>query len=101
MARVPQPHQRGWLFQAIHFSPAALWAKIAGMERGVCDCNFISTGKRRGPLAPMTGRADSPGLRFACCIRQNGAEDSVFRFRTRFSRHGLECGFLLLAFGFA
>ena len=98
-----KPHQRGRLFLAIHFSKAALWAKIAGMERGVCDGNPISAGKRRSPIAPMTSRGRFAGLRLSglCCIRQNGMSFLRIPFSHQFLCHGMDRSFEFLAFGFA
>jgi hypothetical protein len=45
------------------------------METGVCDSNLTCASKRRGPIAPTTGRSRFAGLRLVClcCVRQNGA----------------------------
>ena len=60
--RVPhEPHQRCRLFLAVHFSPAALRAKVAGMERGVRDGDPVGAAKRSGAIAPMTGRSRFAG----------------------------------------
>jgi hypothetical protein len=73
------------------------------MERGVCDGNLFCARKRRGPIAPMTGRSRFAGLRLAClgCIRQNGAGFLRIPFPHQSLCHGMERSFELLAFGFA
>ena len=74
------------------------------MERGVCDGNLIGAGKRRGAIAPMTGRSRFAGLRLACrrrIRRQNGAGFLCIPFPLQSLCHGMERGFQLLAFGFA
>ena len=98
-----KPHQRCRLFQAVHFSPAALWAKVAGMESGVCAGHPGGAAKRSGAVAPMTGRSRFAGFRFVGhrILRQNGT--GLFRspFPGQALRHGVDRGFQRLAFGLA
>ena len=73
------------------------------MERGVCDSNLTTAGKRHGPIAPMTSRSRFAVLRLPClcCIRQNGAGFLRIPFPRQSLCHGMELRFELLAFGFA
>ena len=100
--RVPhQPHQRGWLFLAVHFSAAALGTRVAGMERGMRDGDPIGTTKRSGRIAPMTGGCRSAGIRLACrrCIRrQNSTGFLRIPFLLQSLGHSMERGLELLAF---
>ena len=107
MARVPQTSP-AWLALSGH---TLLPWRHSGQRSpewsvALCDCNFISTGKRRGPLAPMTGRSRFVSFYPVCLLHPAERYGAGFLRDIPFSHQSLchlawSAVFELLAFGFA